>query len=82
MKEKKYEYKRTLKSGIIKCLISIIMFLYLFMLNLYFSIPTYSYYHSLIIIFIIMGIWMLLPKIVDILFLVVVSFSYLFYVLA
>jgi uncharacterized sulfatase len=29
-----------------------------------------------------MGIWMLLPKIVDILFLVVVSFSYSFYVLA
>ncbi|MEA4820910.1 MAG: hypothetical protein VB122_01555, partial [Erysipelotrichales bacterium] len=82
MKDKINKLKESLNTSIAKCLISIIMLLYLIILNFYFTLPVYSYYYSIIVVFAIMGILMLLPKIVDIFFLVIVSFGYSLYVLA
>ncbi len=81
MKDKINKLKESLNTNIAKCLISIIMLLYLIILNFYFTLPVYSYY-SIMVVFAILGIWMLLPKIVDIFFLVIVSFGYSLYVLA
>ena len=75
-------HKRLINSTAIKTIITILVFIYLFVLNWYFSLPIYGYYHQLVIVLTILAIWMVLPKIADIIFLSLFTSIYSFYLLA
>ena len=65
----------------LKLIVVILIFLYALLLNIYFGLPEYGIYHQLMIVLSLLGIWMILPKLIDRIFLFVTMLIYGLYVL-
>jgi len=81
------QVKRSVKMRVnnysgLKIIVSVLLFVYSLLLNSYFSIPSYGLNHQLFIILLLLGIWMILPKYIDMIITFISSLAYVFYVLA
>ncbi|MEA5017854.1 MAG: sulfatase-like hydrolase/transferase [Erysipelotrichaceae bacterium] len=65
----------------LKLIVVILIFLYALLLNIYFGLPEYGIYHQLMIVLSLLGIWMILPKLIDRIFLFITMLIYGLYVL-